>query len=196
MYMMEKAARRAGFAVLRPAYPSLRMDADKLVHRWINPALEAARNLDGGPVNVVTHSLGGILLRMAIGRNAPSWFGRAVMICPPNGGSEIVDFLRRRRLGRLIGPTGMALGTGPDSLPGKLPPVPFECGVIAADLCIDPILGALLPRPCDGKVSVASTRCEGVREYALVHVNHALSMCHPDSIRLTIRFLQTGSFRE
>lgn len=196
MYLLEKAARKQGYSVLRPSYPSLRFGPEELVRHWILPALHAARELDDHPVNVVTHSLGGILLRLAVGTEAPPWLGRVVMICPPNGGSEIIDFLRRNRLERFVGPTGMQLGTSPDALPRRLPPVPFECGVIAADRSMDLLLGSLLPRPHDGKVSLASTRCEGVMDYVQVHTNHTLSLCHPEAIRLALRFLQSGSFGE
>jgi hypothetical protein len=196
MYLLERAARKEGHAVSRPGYPSMRKPPEELVARWVLPALERAR-ADGQPVHVITHSLGGILLRLAMGKDAPDWLGRVVMICPPNQGSEIVDYLIRHRLPRLfIGPTGCLLGTGAESLPRRLPPIPFKCGIIGADRSMDPVLGKLLPRPHDGKVSLISTRCEGVKDYALVHTNHAFSMCHPEAVKLALRFISTGNFDE
>ena len=197
MYFLERAARADGHRVLRPGYPSLFKSPEELVDRWVRPALFRARDADDGPVHVITHSLGGILLRSAVGREPPPWLGRVVMICPPNQGSEIVDRLSRHRMTRMfLGPTGQCLGTGSNGLPRSLPPISFQCGVIAADRCVNPIFGAMLPRPNDGKVGIYSTRCDGVAAYALVHTNHTFSTCHPEVIRLALRFIRTGGFEE
>jgi triacylglycerol lipase len=195
MYLLERAARADGHRVLRPGYPTMFKGPEELVERWVRPALFRALEADSGPVHVITHSLGGILLRMAAGANPPPWLGRVVMICPPNQGSEIIDFFSRNRVSRIfLGPTGVRLGTGPESLPRSLPPIRFHCGVIAADKCIDPILGALLPRPNDGKVGLYSTSCEGVEASARVHTSHTFAVCHPQVARLALLYIRTGSF--
>jgi len=196
MFLIGRAAKAEGHIVSRPAYPSLRKSPEELVERWVRPALEQARTASE-PVHVITHSLGGILMRMAIGADSPQWLGRVAMICPPNQGSEIVDYLIRYRLPRMfIGPTGCKLGTGAENLPRQLPPIPFTCGVIGADRGRAPLLGALLPKPHDGKVSLSSMHCEGVDDFALVHTNHTFSMCHPEVIRLALRYIRTGHFAE
>ena len=49
--------------------------------------------------------------------------------------------------------------------------------------------------PNDGNVSVASAFApDGLADQQLVKASHALVMISPDVIRLTVRFLQTGSF--
>ena len=54
------------------------------------------------------------------------------MLAPPSQGSEVVDRLGGIFLYKWInGPAGLQLGTGPDSLPNRLGPVNFECGVLA-----------------------------------------------------------------
>ena len=193
MVFLAHAARSRGIDVRSPGYPSLRHDAASLVEGWVKPALASAR-AEGGKVHVVTHSLGGILLRMAVGDAAPDWLGNVVLITPPNGGSAVVDFLERHRLARLIGPTGRRLGTGPASLPATLPPVRFHCGVIAADRNYNPVTTRLMKGPHDGAVAIVATRAEGVAEYALVHTTHSLSLCTPRVIRLALGFVENGTF--
>jgi hypothetical protein len=194
MMALARAARRSGHAVVNPWYPSLFEGPEELLERHVRPALLRARS-QGAPVHVITHSLGGILIRMAVGREVPPWLGRVVMICPPNRGSEIIDFARRSAVGRLVvGPTGQCLGTSADALPRSLPPIPFQCGVIGADRCPNPLLGALLPKPNDGKVGVYSMTCEGVADFALVHTTHTLSTFNPEVIRLAFRFIEQGRF--
>lgn len=193
MYFIGRAAQARGMTVHRPGYPSLFRDADSLVAGWVKPALAAARG-PGGRVDVITHSLGGILLRLAIGDASPDWLGNVVLITPPNGGSQVVDFLEKHRLSRVIGPTGRRLGTGPGSLASVLPPVRFHCGVIAADRNFNPLTSKIMPGPHDGAVALSATRAEGVAEYRLVHTTHSLSLYDPRVIRLALDFIETGRF--
>lgn len=91
------------------------------------------RQLDGEVerVHVVTHSMGGIITRLALGEFAPGHLGRVVMVAPPNRGSHIASRLAPW-LGRICPPI-VQLADKTDSFVCKLPPpqVP-ELGVIAA----------------------------------------------------------------
>jgi pimeloyl-ACP methyl ester carboxylesterase len=49
-------------------------------------------------VHLVTHSMGGIIARVALGELLPAKFGRLVMIAPPNRGSHVA-----RRLAPYLG---------------------------------------------------------------------------------------------
>ncbi|MCP5146432.1 MAG: alpha/beta hydrolase, partial [Gammaproteobacteria bacterium] len=121
--------------------------------------------------------------------------GRVVMLAPPNHGSEVVDALRSVPGFRLMnGPAGMQLGTEPDSVPSTLGPADFELGVIAGTSTMNLLLSLLLPDPNDGKVSVASARLEGMKDFVTVSRTHTFIMNAPEVIAMTRQFLASGQF--
>ena len=95
---------------------------------------ERLRQLDervDGRIHLVTHSMGGIIGRLAVGHYLPQRFGRFLMIAPPNRGSYVASRLAPF-LSRFCPPLGQ-LADDVASFVCKLPPpeVP-ELGVIAA----------------------------------------------------------------
>jgi len=70
----------------------------------------------------------------------------------------------------------------------------FDFAVIAGNLTIDPITSALLDDPDDGKVSVSDTHLEGMRDFVVVPVSHAMIMQDREVIRLVMNYLARGSF--
>ena len=121
--------------------------------------------------------------------------GRVVMLAPPNHGSEVVDITRDWPTSELFaGEAGLQMGTDADSIPAKLGPVDFELGVIAGTGSINPVMSAMLPNPDDGKVSVASTRVDGMDDFLLVENSHHFIINSEIAIRNTSSFLRTGSF--
>lgn len=117
------------------------------------------------------------------------------MLAPPNQGSQIVDeFGWLPGFHLLNGPACDQLGTGTESIPLQLGKVAYPVGVLAGTHSINWILSMALPDPDDGKVSVESTRVEGMADFMTLPVSHPFIMSDPDAIRQTLRFIEPGHF--
>lgn len=147
------------------------------------------------PTHFVTHSLGGLVLRSLLDRHAMSAPGRAVMLAPPNRGSEIADWIRALPMTEeLTGQLAVQLGTRNEDLPRHLPTPSIAFGVIAGDHWINPVGFWLLPTPHDGTVSVASTRLEGMADHLVLPYTHTFIMNAAEVAEQVDAFLQTGRF--
>jgi triacylglycerol lipase len=56
------------------------------------------------------------------------------------------------------------------------------------------VLSAFLPNGNDGKVSIASARLDGMKDFLVIPVSHTFIMRNAEVIRQTLRFLEDGSF--
>jgi pimeloyl-ACP methyl ester carboxylesterase len=192
---MERALARAGFATLNLGYPSRRKPLQQLASD-IHPHVERFTAATGGPIHFVGHSMGGVLIRVYLARRRPPNLGRVVMLGTPNGGSELVDLLRRYAVFRAFyGPAGQQLTTQPDAALRALPAIDYPLGIIAGSRTVDPISSRfVLPKPSDGKVSVLSTKLEGMADHIVMPTSHPMLVLKTATIAQTIAFLRHGRF--
>jgi pimeloyl-ACP methyl ester carboxylesterase len=194
MARLRRALERHGYRVINVGYDSRKGDVATLAEQAIAPALESCA--DGGRIHFVTHSMGGILLRQFLAQHTIGNLGRVVMLGPPNKGSEVVDRLRDVPGFHFInGDVGLELGTGEASLPNSLGPANFDLGIIAGTRSVNLILSTLIPGPDDGKVSVANTRLEGMKDHLEMGVTHSFMMRNRAVIDQVIYYLENGCFK-
>ena len=193
---MAEALTEAGHRVCNIDYPSRHHPLRVLAHEEVLPRISACFDPAREPLSFVTHSLGGILVRQLRRDGALPHLSRAVMLGPPNGGSEVVDKLGDWAVfGWLNGPAGRQLGTAPDAPPRQLGPADFELGIIAGERSINPLLSLLIPGEDDGKVAIDHARLEGMQDFLVLPVSHPFLMRDEDVIAQTLHFLATGQFR-
>ena len=171
MLILEWRLEARGYRVCNIGYDT-RVDRIEDAVESVRATIESCRK-GQGQVHFVTHSLGGLVLRALLDSHEFPEAGRAVMLAPPNRGSEIAD--RLRDLGWLepiMGRLATQLGTGAEDLPQRLPSPSIPFGVIAGDEWINPAGPLWLPGPHDGTVSVASTRLSGMSDHIVLPYTH------------------------
>jgi len=192
---MELALQATGFATLNLDYDSRRKALDALAED-IHPAVDLfASGLDGS-VHFVCHSMGGLLARAYLARHRPPRLGRVVMLGTPNGGSEIADRLQNFSAYRaFFGPAGQQLVTRRDAATSALlPAIDYPTGIIAGNRSIYPITSMGLPRPHDGRVSVANSRLDGMADHIVIRTSHPWLVRNREAIAQTIMFLRNRKF--
>jgi hypothetical protein len=195
MDRMARSLEAAGYRVCNIDYPSREYSIATLAAEHVAPQIADCVGESKEPVNFVTHSLGGIIVRQLSATKAVSEFGRVVMLAPPNHGSEVVDALGDWYLFQALnGPAGLELGTSATSLPQSLGAAKFSVGVIAGDRSINWMLSMIIPGTDDSKVSIESARLEGMQDFVVVHASHPFLMNDREVIEQTIHFLSRGRF--
>ena len=194
LWPVARAGAARGYAVASIGYPWRTGSIEELA------SIVATRVADAVPegrMDVVAHSMGGIILRVAVahGLIPAERIHRVVMLAPPNRGSELAEVLRDQRLFQWVyGPAGQQLGTGAESAPLALPPLPFECGVIAGSRSSVPLVERVFGGPTDGRVSVARAKADGMTDFMVVHRAHSFMMWGADVLDATFAFLENGRF--
>ena len=183
MWPLAWRLRRAGFAVERVGYPGTRLTvAEAVAH--VRAALE--RIAAGRRLDLVGHSLGGLIAVRLLREPGALWIGRVVQLGSPNLGSAMADrlgtlWLVRRACGPAVEELRARTGrTAPD------PRIAAIAGT--GGFWRGPLAG-----PHDGTVAVRSA-WSGAGHRAHVRVLHALLPASARVARLVAAFLRDGRF--
>ncbi len=173
-------------------YPSTRAPLEELAADFA--ALFARVSTDFEEVNIVTHSMGGLIARKVLA-TAPPKPGRLVMIAPPNQGAKMADLLLDSWPSEyLAGPAGKQLVTGAAGFAKSAGVPQCEFGVIAGIRGDGGGWNPAIPGDDDGLVGLDDARMEGMRAFGTVKAMHTFIMNHTETIAMVLRFLDAGCF--
>ena len=146
---------------------------------------EQLQRLDDDPaverIDLITHSMGGIVARLALATHVPNKMGRMVMLAPPNTGSHVARSLAPV-LGRLCPPL-VQLSDEEQSFVASLPPLAqMEIGIIAARN--------------DFLVAEPRTHLSTEKEHIILPGMHTSLVWRQETAEQVAAFLTSGKFRQ
>ena len=194
MKSLAKYLTKEGYEVINIDYPSTDHKFDKLteiIEKELSNKLTKNKT-----THFVSYSLGAVLTRILINKYKPKNLGKVVQLAPPNAGSEVADFLKNNWLYKKIyGPSGEQLVTNQKKIKDMFGKIDYELGIIAGNSTIDPISSfMIIPGPDDGKVSIESTKLEGMKDHIIVSASHTFFPSNKQVKKQTLYFLQNGKF--
>ncbi len=196
MNKIANSLKRSGYNVINISYPSTKKPIMVLLDDFIKPQLDKLKKISNSKIHFVTHSLGGILVRLLLQTEKLPDGSRIVMLSPPNHGSEIVDRYKTSWwYKRINGPAGQVLGTIPSSLPNQLGALDYSIGIITGKKSYEPWFSRLMVGDDDGKVSVKSAMLDEMDDFLVVGCGHTFIMQNKDVINQVKQFIVCGRFK-
>ncbi|SHF26236.1 Alpha/beta hydrolase family protein [Microbulbifer donghaiensis] len=187
----------AGYYVANIDYPSRQKPIAELADYAVKAGLEQCARVNARPVNFVTHSLGGLLVRHYLQRHSVAQLNRIVMLAPPNHGSRVGDILSCiPYIKDINGPAGRQLGTGAGSVPLQLEPAAFNLGIIAGNRSLNPLASSLLAGQDDGRITVESARLPGMCSFLVLPQTHGGIAADEQAIFQALQYLSRGYFTD
>jgi len=181
-----------GYTTVRFDYPSTRQSIPAAAGclAQVIDSLEGIETID-----LVVHSMGGLILRCYLRDHSEGRIRRAVLLGVPNHGAQIADRLHTNPLYQAIyGPAGQQLTSDADGLIAELPVPEFEFGVIAGGRGGVKGFNPLLQGDNDSTVTVRSARLKGATDFILLPAIHSFLMSDRHCITAVTTFLEHGRF--
>jgi triacylglycerol lipase len=210
---MARGLAAAGFEVYNVGGPSPRLPLEIQVARFRRDLEQLGRELSrlhgGAPpiIHGVGHSMGGVVLRVALAQAANIVPGRVVAVATPFLGTRVADMVCRHRIARLV--LGAALrdlswhSAAIRRLAARVGAAP-AIGVILGQRGFQPLLPAawinawLGVKDTDGTIQPASARGDGLwpppADVLEVRTGHTFMAEKTEVIRQTAHFLAHGRF--
>lgn len=188
---LEKALSKEGYTVYSLNYAARKKTLEEAATDIFEQTLHP---LASHTLHFVTHSMGGLVVRLLLSQYTIPYLGRIVMLAPPNQGSEVADFFQDHFFYRwFYGPAGQQLT---QSVAQTLPLLPQDCefGIIAGNRSWDPFCYFLLPKGNDGKVSIKNTQLKHMKDHIILPVDHSWMMYQTNVISQVKYFLKYGRF--
>lgn len=180
MWPLARRLERASYRVTNWGYASTWRTIEEHGEKLARTLRELDENSEIDTLNLVTHSMGGIVAREALRQYLPKKLKRMVMMAPPNHGSYWATLF-----GPLLRPfcrTIDQLANRANSFVNRLPEPPApEIGILAVHF--------------DLLVNVASTHLAREADHVVVPGFHSAPLFSPRAAAEVIHFLQHGSFR-
>lgn len=176
-----------GYTAIIYDYPTTRYDFFRHAEDFRLFLNRIAEEFPEYQINLVTHSMGGILARIALAQEKKhpprERFNRIVMLAPPHRGSESARRIMEicpRTANRLVKPL-RGLSNDANSPVHSLPwPENYETGVIAGSY--------------DRYVTLDSAKVPDAGDFIILPCGHSFMMFNPEVHRQTLAFLKNGSF--
>lgn len=185
MRRLARSLRRAGHAVHQVGYSAALERMDQITGR-VRARLERCTR-DGIPCVAIGHSLGGVLVRLALAIKPPLEhpLRHLIMLGPPNQSPQLARRLHRFWPYRWInGDAGQRLAD--PAFYAAMPPMQVPYTIIAGVGGRRDRWSAFAGEPNDGLVSRDETRCVPSDEVLEVPARHTFLMNHPE-VRKAIR---------
>jgi len=175
---LRRGLARQGYRAVSWHYASLRGS----IESHATQLAAKVRELDDGiaveRLHLVGHSMGAIVVRVALAMHKPRKLGRVVLLAPPNHGARLADLALR--VFRRWPSAARELCSRSDSyVNGLASAADLDCGIIAASW--------------DHAVSLASTHLAGERDHITLRGLHTLPL-HWRAPAQVAHFLREGQF--
>jgi len=181
MNKLEKELSLDGYEVVSIDYPSKEKTIESISDGYLKNTLKEKCRDKKRKIHFVTHSMGGIIVRHFLANNKLPNLGRVVMLAPPNNGSKMADvFSKFEVMNKVLGPALKQLTSSKKSPPKAIAKPDYEVGIIAGKF--------------DGKVSLKSTKLDGMKDFLVVPSAHSFIMDWDEVVLAVKSFIKNGKF--